>query len=510
MQDLKNIKLNPGFKKGIVFVPSSKSISHRALICAALAKEQGNIYGIDRSDDIDATINALEIIKKHGNIINCKESGSTLRFLIPVVAALGITATFTGEGKLPQRPIVLYQDLFKDKGVNLDLENGGLPAKISGKLQSGKFHVPGNITSQYITGLMFALPLLDGDSEIIITSTLESAEYVYITIDVLKSFGIIIKKIANIFYIKGNQKYQGINYTVEGDYSQAAFFACIGAINGDITIKGLNPDSLQGDHKIIDILREFGAKIFFDGDDLRIKKSKNLNDIKIDAAQIPDLVPVLSVVAAYAKGETIIYNAGRLRLKESDRINAVCEMLKSIGAQVQETNDGMIINGTYGEKLSGGFVKSYNDHRIAMSAAVASIWTENGVVIDDMGCINKSYPMFLRDFEELNRKTQFKNKKMLINIVLIIFLLLIFIAGIIIIFNALTNAEEYAKNYILKKKADGRFCYTGSWQELYDNFYYSFKIGNIILGIIILLISGIGLIFNGRILYRKIKKESKK
>jgi len=419
MYELKNIKINPAFKTGTVTVPSSKSISHRALICAALAHEQSHIYRIDSSDDIDATIDALckigETIKicedkitvngienttgtSNDISIHCKESGSTLRFLIPVAAALGINATFTGERSLLSRTISLYEDLFKDKNVDFKTSDGKLPASISGKLSSGTFYIPGNITSQYITGLLFALPLLDGDSEIILTSNLESAPYVDMTIDVLRYFGISVHRTVNGYYINGNQHYLSATYIVEGDFSQAAFFACAAVINGDITIKRLTSRSLQGDYKIIDILCEFGAKVFFDGNDLKAVKCENLKGIKIDATQIPDIIPVLSVVAAYAEGETVIYNAGRLRLKESDRIKSTCEMLLSIGADVKETDDGLIINGTGGKKLPGGFVKSFNDHRIAMSAAVASVWTENGVTIDDMSCINKSYPMFLRDF----------------------------------------------------------------------------------------------------------------
>jgi len=336
-------------------------------------------------------------------IINCKESGSTLRFLIPVAAALGITATFIGEGSLLPRTISLYADLFKDKGVDLKLNDGKVPAIVSGKLSAGKFYVPGNITSQFITGMLLALPLLDGDSEIILTSPLESEPYVDLTVDILNVFGIIVGKNKNGYTIKGGQVYKRADYIVEGDYSQAAFFASAAAINGDIRIHGLNEDSLQGDFKIIEILREFGAEINFHGNILEARKAERLRGIKkIDSSQIPDLVPVLSVVAAYAEGETVIYNAGRLRIKESDRIQAVCEMLTAIGTEVTETGDGLIINGTGGKKLSGGIVKSFSDHRIAMAAAVAAIGTENGVVIDDMNCINKSYPMFLRDFLSLN------------------------------------------------------------------------------------------------------------
>ena len=280
MQNLKNIKFDPGFKTGIVAVPSSKSIAHRALICAELCEnKESNLIGIDMSQDILATIEALEVIKNRGNVINCHESGSTLRFLIPVAAALGISATFTGEGTLFSRTIILYADLFKDKGVDIKLNDGKIPAVVSGKLSPGNFYISGNISSQFLTGLMFALPLLDGDSEIILTSPLESAPYVNMTADVLKFFGVTVHKTANGYYINGRQRYMSANYIVEGDFSQAAFFACAAAINGDITIKRLNSRSLQGDYKIIDILCEFGAKVFFDGDVLRAIKGEILKGV---------------------------------------------------------------------------------------------------------------------------------------------------------------------------------------------------------------------------------------
>ena len=411
--NLKDIKFNPANIAGAVKAPASKSIAHRVLICAALAENGTScIYGIDRSDDIDATIGALramgidiEILQDKINVcggvknnkikINCGESASTLRFLIPVAAALGIGASFTGEGNLPERPVQLYQKLLAYKGVSINLQGGKLPLIVSGKLTAGKFYVPGDISSQFITGLLFALPMLDGDSEIILTSPLESEPYIDITVNVLKIFGIEIYKTCRGYYINGNQRYLSKAYTVEGDFSQAAFFASAAAINGEIAVHRLNSFLAQGDYKIIELLGLFGAKIYFDGDVLYAVKGE-LHGINIDAKNIPDLVPILSVVAAYAKGETVIYNAGRLRFKESDRIHAIYEMLTAIGADVKETGDGLIINGK--SKLRGGSVKSFGDHRIAMSAAIASIGTEAGIIIDDMNCIRKSYPAFLDDF----------------------------------------------------------------------------------------------------------------
>ncbi|MCL2099370.1 MAG: 3-phosphoshikimate 1-carboxyvinyltransferase [Oscillospiraceae bacterium] len=376
--------IKPGYKNGSLAAPPSKSFAHRALICAGLCEDDSSeILNTELSQDIKATVSALKVLKNGGGVINCGSSASTLRFLTPVAAALGVEAVFTGENRLFERPDI-YPEILKNK-----------------KLCPGRFFIPGNISSQFITGLMFALPLLGGDSEIILTSPLESEAYADMTIEVLSVFGVNIGKGDMSYTIKGGQKYKSAVFKVEGDYSQAAYFACMAVVNGDIKIYGLNPASMQGDYKIIELLREFGAEAGFCGDALHVKNCGVLRGIEIDASQNPDIIPALAAAAAYAEGKSIIYNAERLRFKESDRLHAMCGLLTSAGAEVSGSSGGLTINGNGGKRLCGGAVKTYNDHRIAMSAAVAAIGTEAGITVDDADCVNKSYPGFWRDFMRL-------------------------------------------------------------------------------------------------------------
>lgn len=380
---------------GTVQVPPSKSAAHRALICSFLAGG-GNVSPLIDSKDMQATLDVISALKGDKPIADCIESGSTLRFMIPVAAALGKTVKFVGRGKLPERPIGDYLRLLPEHGVKCDC-TGTLPLTVSGKLTSGRFEIAGNVSSQYITGLLLALPILDGDSEIVLTTELQSKPYVDMTVKVMADFGVKIEERENSYFIPGNQVYQKRDYTVEADWSQAAFFMVAGALFGDVTLTGLDVNSTQGDKKIADILKKFGADVTVNNDSVVVKKSQ-LHGIEINATDIPDMVPSLAVAGIYASGKTIITGAQRLRYKESDRIESIVYNLKKLGADVEETADGMEI---LGGQLHAANMKGFNDHRIVMAMTVAATGVDGLSTIDDAQSINKSYPDFFNDFNSI-------------------------------------------------------------------------------------------------------------
>lgn len=418
-----DLKIYPSKLKGEVKIPPSKSMAHRAIICAALSDGLCIIENIDYSDDIIATIDAmnslgakivkhkdyLEVIGAYGSdekpqetrVIDCNESGSTLRFLVPISLLFKGSSKFIGRGNLGKRPLTTYYNIFERQGIEYSYEEGNLNLVINGELKAGTFEVEGNVSSQFITGLLFTLPLLKEDSKIIITTEMESKGYIDLTLRAMNDFGVeIINNNYREFIIKGNQKYNSRNYRVEGDYSQAAFFLCADSLGNDVLCKDLDLNSLQGDKEVIDILERMN--VVFNANDIGVKGTTNgkLSSTVIDGSQCPDIIPVLTSVAALTKGTTEIINAGRLRIKECDRLTAVTSELNKLGAKIIEKEDGLVVTGV--EKLQGGVeVWSHKDHRIAMTLAIASTRCEEPIVIKDYECIAKSYPNFFEDFKTL-------------------------------------------------------------------------------------------------------------
>ncbi|MGF7186201.1 3-phosphoshikimate 1-carboxyvinyltransferase [Desulfitispora alkaliphila] len=420
---MKAVTIKPWKLKGVVNLPPSKSISHRAIISASLSEGTSVIDNLILSKDMEATISAMrlmgsniEIIKKGENDriklvigggyikrgithIDCIESGSTLRFLIPVSLLDKGQVTFHGRGKLVTRPLDSYYEIFHKTGIKYSLMDGGLPLTIDGQLESGTYELDGNISSQFVSGLMFSLPLLSGDSKIIIRGDLESKGYVDLTLDVLKGFGI---RIANNGYkeftIEGNQKYKPSNMEIEGDYSQAAFWLAAGVLGEGVESQGIREKTSQGDRAIVNIIEEMGGKLHVDGDSIKASPS-SLNSIKVDVSQCPDLVPIIAVLGTFCEGVLEIGNGSRVRIKESDRLKAISTELNKLGADITETEDGLIVKGV--KSLRGGEVDSWNDHRIVMALAIAATRASGEVTIRDSEAITKSYPGFWEDFKML-------------------------------------------------------------------------------------------------------------
>lgn len=393
------VSIHPSVLTGSVQLPPSKSVAHRALICSFLAGG-GQVSPLIASDDMRATQGALRALAENAQTIDCIESGSTLRFLIPVAAVLGKSVTFTGSGRLPQRPLEAYSRLLPQHGVTVETD-GGLPYSISGRLKAGSYEIAGNVSSQYITGLLLALPLADGDSAIRLTTALESKPYVDMTIQVMEAFGVFVRETEFGYLIKGKQRYKKTDFSVESDWSQAAFFMSAAAIGSDITIRGINPQSLQGDRAVCAVMTGFGAQVELGTDFVRCCRNQLLGTV-IDACDIPDMVPAIAVTAAFAQGETIIKGAARLRYKESDRLRSIADNLRALGVQAQELPDGLVIRG--GSPVKGAALHGCNDHRIVMAFSVAGAFAQGSTTIDDANSIQKSYPSFFDDFNALGGK----------------------------------------------------------------------------------------------------------
>ena len=408
----------PGSRSGTVKIPASKSMAHRLLIAAALGKDSKILHFDGFSNDIGATIVCLralgaEITELGGGSwrvtpvgtvsdaecsLFCGESGSTLRFLLPIVGILGANAVFHMEGRLPERPLEPLRTILCEHGMKI--EKTGDLLVCSGKLSGETFEIPGNVSSQYVTGLLAALPLLPGSSTLRVTGNVESAAYIAMTEQVLRMAGIRFEKVGWEYSVSGGQMYDLPEHVeVEGDWSNAAFFLCMGALSpAGVCVEGLHRHSAQGDRAVLDILRKMGAEVTAEEETVTVRRGA-LRGVTIDARPIPDLIPVLSVLAALAEGETVIEHAGRLRLKESDRLTSTAAMLSALGGQVTELPEGLCIQGV--SQLAGGTVEACNDHRIAMAAAVAAGGCRGNVIVRGSECVNKSYPDFWRDLDGL-------------------------------------------------------------------------------------------------------------
>lgn len=420
------VTLQPCRLRGTVPANPSKSAAHRALVAAAFAAEPTDLAGLGESVDIQATAGCLHALAAalgvpHGvgaspvfglapvplrtvaprSVLDCHESGSTLRFLMPVAAALGVSAEFRASGRLPSRPLGPLADEMARHGVMFP-DGRGFPLRMEGRLAPGRFSLPGDVSSQYFTGLLLALPVLDGDSEIVVETPLQSVGYIDLTLSILRAFGVEAVREPGRFLVLGGQRYRSPGrFSIEGDWSSAAFWLCAGALGSDLAAGGLNPRSAQGDRAVMDILSRMGADVGYDAAGRAYARpGMGLRGCEIDVAQIPDLMPVLAVVAAAAEGETRFVNAARLRIKESDRLGVMADVASRLGAETKAGEDFLWIRGT-GGLLRGGRFSSHNDHRIAMSLAVAATVADGPVVIDGAEAVAKSYPDFWDRYQSI-------------------------------------------------------------------------------------------------------------
>lgn len=425
---MKTVKIFPTKLQGTVVAPSSKSMGHREIICAGLAAGTSIIDNISMSKDIEATMRCLKAINvavdeipsmiagrkalqisgtghpmAAADSVDCGESGSTLRFFLPLGANLNCPLTFIGHGKLVSRPLQVYYDIFDEKFIQYFNDNGNLPVTVNGRLNPGIYKLPGDVSSQFVSGLLFALPLLNGDSVIEITSPLESSAYVDMTISCLAKFGIKVENEGGLhrrYLVPGKQHYQAQDSQVEGDWSQAAFWTVGGSLGEGITCQGVNVNSLQGDQAVVRIMERMGAKLEQTANSVTVSGSATRATV-IDAANCPDIIPVLTVLAAVSEGTTKIINAGRLRIKECDRLAAMTSELNKMGANITEEPEGLTIVGK-SEGLKGGVrVDAWNDHRIAMSLAIAAQKCAEPIILTGAECVAKSYPTFWEDYKSV-------------------------------------------------------------------------------------------------------------
>ena len=407
---------------GVLAAPPSKSMAHRAVLCAALADGESRLTGLAHSQDIDATLAAAAALGAQVEAgegwariagaaplqapaapVDCCESGSTLRFLIPLAALTGRPVAFTGRGRLMQRPQSVYQELFASQGLRFEQEGDTLT--VAGPLRPGCFSLAGDVSSQFISGLLFALPLLDGDSRLRLKPPVESRSYIEMTRAAQSRFGVSSAWLDEYtLAVPGGQAYRPRDMAIEGDWSQAAFPAALGVLAGDVTVTGLEPGTLQGDAVILDILRRCGGRAEAVPGGVRFQKSA-LHGTKIDLADCPDLGPILMALGLLCEGETVITNAGRLRLKESDRIAAMEQELRKLGGRI-ESDGGTVTIRRSALHAPAGPLWGHNDHRVVMSLTVLAAAAGLPVQIDGAEAVAKSWPGFFAAVRQLGVEVQ--------------------------------------------------------------------------------------------------------
>ena len=410
---------------GTVSAPPSKSMAHRAVLCSALAKGTSHIENLEFSKDISATLAAAgqlcarvesgpadALVEGLGHFrpvfgpVDCCESGSTLRFLIPLASLTGQSITFVGRGRLMERPQSVYETLYRKQNLHFEQANGQLT--VAGSLRSGEYTLAGNVSSQFISGLLFALPLLAGDSTLHLIPPVESRSYIEMTRAAQAAFGVTSHWLDDTtLCIPGGQQYHPRDYIVEGDYSQAAFLAVLGAVKGGITLTGLAAETLQGDAAILDILRRCGASFRTTEAGIVFEKAP-LHGVDIDLADCPDLGPVLMVLGLLCEGTTIIRNAERLRIKESDRIAAMEAELRACGGVLESEGGTITIHGC-ADRLHAPAapLHGHNDHRVVMSLAVLALAAGLELSIDDAEAVQKSWPHFFEAIKPLGAEVEY-------------------------------------------------------------------------------------------------------
>ncbi len=414
-----DISFNGGSVVGTVSVPASKSYTHRAIIMAALSKGKCRIDNPLLSFDTRATMDAVRsmgaVVTEEGDhiivgssglhapnrTIDVLNSGTTMRLMTGIASLFDSRTTITGDSSIQKRPMGPLLKALEDCGVECESNDGKAPFSVKGPIKKDEIHIDGSMSSQFVSSMLMMSPLVGRPVDIVIEGEMVSRPYVEITISMMKGFGITVDRIGKGFHVEP-QSYVPCDYRVPSDFSSSAFPLVAGGLSGSVTVEGLDMDDPQGDKKIVDILRSVGCGVMINDDKVTVSKTDELKGMDVDLSDIPDLFPIVAVLMSTAKGTSRLYGAPQLRFKESDRIASVEKMLKTLGADITATDDGCIINGV--PRLKGGHIEHLGDHRLMMSAAVASLVSDGEISMEDDGCWNVSYPGFVEQMRSMGMR----------------------------------------------------------------------------------------------------------